>query len=202
MVFFKLISYLLHPLLFSFIGTFLYLYLSPEHILKQQEYIILLIVFVSTYIIPILLLSLLKKVQLINDFHLNTIDERKFPILFFIILSFLIGRTLNHIQIVDLLAYSFFGIAIGLSLTYVLFGLKIKTSLHMLGIGGIVGFLLIMSYYYELNFNALIASLIILSGLIGMARIALEAHKPKEVYIGFLLGILSQWLAFLLHQNI
>ena len=104
MVFFKLISYLLHPLLFSFIGTFLYLYLSPEHILKQQEYIILLIVFVSTYIIPILLLSLLKKVQLINDFHLNTIDERKFPILFFIILSFLIGRTLNHIQIVDLLA--------------------------------------------------------------------------------------------------
>ena len=111
MFFYKFISYLLHPLLFSFLGTFLYLYLSPEHMVKQQEYIILLIVFVSTYIIPVLLLTLLKKVNLIEDYQLRTIEERKFPILFFIILSFLIGRTLLHIRIVDLLAFSFFGIA-------------------------------------------------------------------------------------------
>ena len=200
MFFYKFISYLLHPLLFSFLGTFLYLYLSPEHMVKQQEYIILLIVFVSTYIIPILLLTLLKKVNLITDYHLRTIEERKFPILFFIILSFLIGRTLLNIRIVDLLAFSFFGIAFGLSLTYLFFALKIKSSLHMLGIGGIIGFVMIMSYEYQLNFNALLAGLILVAGLIGVARLSLKEHTPAEVYIGFLVGVTSQWLSYQLYS--
>jgi hypothetical protein len=200
MFFYKFISYLLHPLLFSFLGTFLYLYLSPEHMVKQQEYIILLIVFVSTYIIPILLLTLLKKVNLITDYHLRTIEERKFPILFFIILSFLIGRTLLNIRIVDLLAFSFFGIAFGLSLTYLFFALKIKSSLHMLGIGGIIGFVMIMSFEYQLNFNALLASLILVAGLIGVARLSLKEHTSAEVYIGFLIGVTSQWLSYQLYN--
>jgi hypothetical protein len=202
MFIYKLISYVLHPLLFSFLGSFLYLYLSPKHIVKKQEYIILLIVFISTYIIPIILLGLLKKLKLINDYHLKSIDERKFPILFFIMLSFLIGRAMVSIQIADLLAFSFFGVAFALSFTYLLFNLKIKTSLHTLGIGGIIGFVMVMSYEYKLNFNSLLAGLFVLAGLIGLSRLALNAHRPKEVYIGFLLGMISQFISFQIYQNI
>lgn len=201
MFFHKLVSYVLHPLLFAFIGTFIYLYLSPTHILKQQEYLILLIVFVSTYVIPIGLMFILRRTGLIDDFHMRTIDERKFPVLFFILLAFLIGRTLLKIQIVDLLAYSFFGIAIGLVLSYALFYLKLKTSLHTLGIAGILGFVMIMSYEYQLNFNSLIAALLIFGGLIGYSRLALNAHRPSEVYIGYLVGVISQFMAYQLYQN-
>jgi len=183
-------------------GSFLYLYLTPKHIVKEQEYIILFVVFVSTYIIPVLLLALLKKVKLIDDFHLKTINERKFPILFFIMLSFLIGRAMIGIGIVDLLAFSFFGVAFALSFTYLLFNIKIKTSLHTLGIGGIIGFVMVISYEYQLNFNALLAGLFILAGLIGVSRLGLNAHRPKEVYIGFILGIISQWMSFQIYQNI
>ena len=202
MFIYKLISYILHPLLFSFMGSFLYLYLTPKHVAKQQEYIILLVVFVSTYIVPIILLGLLKKVKLIDDYHIKTISERKFPVLFFILLSFLLGRALLGIHIVDLLAFSFFGVAFALSFTYLLFNLKIKTSLHTLGIGGIIGFVMVMSYEYRLNFNALLAGLFIVAGLIGVARLALNAHRPKEIYIGFLLGLISQWMSFQIYQNI
>lgn len=202
MFFYKFISYVLHPLLFSFFGSFLYLYLTPKHIVKEQEYIILFVVFVSTYIIPILLLALLKKVKLIDDYHLKTINERKFPILFFIMLSFLIGRALIGIGIVDLLAFSFFGVAFALSFTYLLFNIQIKTSLHTLGIGGIIGFVMVISYEYQLNFNALLAGLFIIAGLIGVSRLALNAHRPKEVYIGFILGIICQWMSFEIYQNI
>ena len=198
---YKLISYVLHPLLFSFMGSFLYLYLTPKHIVKQQEYIILSIVFVSTYIIPILLLALLKRINLINDYHLRSIDERKFPILFFIMLSFLIGRAMTSIQIADLLAFSFFGVAFALSFTYLLFNIKIKTSLHTLGIGGIIGFVMVMSYEYQLNFNSIIAGLFLIAGLIGVSRLALNAHRPKEIYIGFLLGIICQFISFQIYQN-
>ena len=199
---YKVISYVLHPLLFAFMGSFIYLYLTPKHVVKEQEYIILFVVFVSTYIIPIILLALLKKVKLIDDYHLRSINERKFPVLFFIMLSFLIGRALIAIHIVDLLAFSFFGVAFALSFTYLLFNLKIKTSLHTLGIGGIIGFVMVMSSEYQLNFNAFLAGLFVVAGLIGVARLALNAHSPKEIYIGYVLGIISQWMSFQIYQNI
>ncbi|UCE93509.1 MAG: hypothetical protein JSV73_12035 [Flavobacteriaceae bacterium] len=202
MFIYKLVSYILHPLLFSFFGSFLYLYLTPKHIVKQQEYIILLIVFVSTYIVPILLLALLKRVKMIEDYHLRTIDERKFPVLFFIMLSFLLGRAMLGIQIADLLAFSFFGVAFALSFTYLFFNINIKTSLHMLGIGGIIGFVMVMSYEYHLNFTSLLSGLFLIAGLIGVSRLGLNAHRPKEIYLGFLLGMISQFLSFQVYQNI
>jgi len=139
---------------------------------------------------------------MISDYHLRNIEERKFPILFFIMLSFLLGRAMVSTQIADLLAFSFFGVAFALSFTYLLFNIKIKTSLHTLGIGGIIGFVMVMSYEYRLNFNSLLAALFILAGLIGVSRLALNAHRPKEIYIGFLLGLISQFISFQIYQNI
>jgi len=202
MLVFKVISYVLHPLLFAFMGSFIYLYLTPKHVVKEPEYIILFVVFVSTYIIPIILLALLKKINLINDYHLSSINERKFPVLFFIMLSFLIGRALIAIHIVDLLAFSFFGVAFALSFTYLLFNLKIKTSLHTLGIGGIIGFVMVLSYEYQLNFHAFLAGLFVVAGLIGISRMVLNAHSPIEVYIGYVLGIVSKFMIFQIYQNI
>jgi len=202
MRFYKIISFVFHPLLFSFIGTFLFLFLSPKHFIKQQEYIILIVIFVSTYILPILLLILLKKMEFINDYHLRTIEERKFPILFFTVLSFLIGRMLLNIQIVNLLAFSFFGVTLALSATYLLFHFNIKSSLHTLGMGGLVGFVIIMSLEYQLNFNLIIAILFVVSGVVAVSRIKLNAHQNKEVYIGFLIGILSQIISFQVYQSI
>ena len=89
-----------------------------------------------------------------------------------------------------------------LSLTYLFFALRIKSSLHMIGIGGIIGFVMIMSFEYQLNFNSLLASLFLVAGLIGVARLSLNAHKPGEVYIGFLVGVLAQWISYELYTMI
>lgn len=106
------------------------------------------------------------------------------------------------IQIADLLAFSFFGVAFALSFTYLLFSIKIKTSLHTIGIGGLIGFVMVMSYAYQLNFNSLIAGLFVIGGIIGVSRLALNVHSPKEVYIGFLIGLISQFISFQIYQNI
>jgi len=201
MLFYKFVSLIFHPLLFSFIGTFLYLFLSPKHFIKKQEYLILIVIFVSTYIFPIFLLIFLKKMNFIKDFYLKSIEERKFPILFFIVLLFLIGKMLLNLQIVDLLAFSFYGVALALFITYILFWLNIKSSLHTLGIGGIIGLVIIMSFEYQLNFNFLIAVLFILSGVISVSRIKLKAHLNKEVYIGFIIGIMAQLIIFQVYQS-
>ncbi|MDZ7613099.1 MAG: hypothetical protein U5K51_04855 [Flavobacteriaceae bacterium] len=192
----KFISYALHPILFSTIGSLLYFLLSPSHISKPQEHVILVVVFVSTYLLPLLLLYILKHFQLINSFELETIEERKFPILFLVLLTYLIGRMLLSLQVVDLLAYSFYGSCLALLISYLLFYLKIKTSIHTMGIGSLIGFIVMMSIYYEMNFNLLLAVFIILAGFIGSARLALGVHKPVEIFLGIAIGIGSQLLVF------
>ncbi len=202
MLFYRIISYVFHPLLFSFIGTFLYLVLTPIHMAKKQEYLILSIVFISTYILPVFLLMFLKKIKMIESYHLKQVEERKFPILFFILLSILLGKMLLNIKIANVLAYSFFAIAIALSAAYLFLFLRIKTSLHTLGIGGVLGFILILSLHYQMNFNWILALLFIISGLIAVSRLKLEAHTPKEVYLGFLLGVIAQFISFQFYQSI
>ncbi len=192
----KFISYALHPILFSTIGGLMYFLLSPSHIPKPQEHIILVVIFVSTYLLPLLLLYILKHFQLIDSFELETIEERKFPILFLVLLTYLIGRMLLSLQVVDLLAYSFYGSCMALLISYLLFYLKIKTSIHTMGIGSLIGFIVMMSIYYEMNFNLLLAVLVILAGFIGSARLALEVHKPFEILLGIVIGIGSQLLVF------
>ena len=71
----------------------------------------------------------------------------------------------------------------------------------MLGIGGIISFTMIMSFQYKLNFNLIIAILFILAGIIAVSRLALKAHQPKEIYIGLLVGMVSQVISYQFYQS-
>jgi hypothetical protein len=139
---------------------------------------------------------ILKKMKIIDSYYLKTIEERKFPTIFFIMLSMMIGKMLLNIQLVDLLAYSFFGIALALTFSYLLFMKHVKTSLHTMGIGGIIGFVLVMSYEYQMNFTIIISLLFILAGLIAVSRLKLQAHNSSEVYLGFIIGMTTQFISY------
>jgi len=196
MKFYKYISYILHPVLTPIVSTLLYFIIIPNHIPEEFAYRVLSIVFVTTYIIPILLLYFLKKVKLIESYHLSSIDERKFPILFFAILSLLLGNLLLKANIINLLALSFFGITLASGIVYILFFGKIKTSLHTLGIGGLIGFIGIISYQYQLNLLLLLIFLFLLFGFIATSRLKLEAHSMNEIFIGFFVGFFTQIIVY------
>ena len=188
----RIISYLFHPVLFSTISALLFFIIQPQYLPRPFVYKILLVIFISTYVVPILFLFILKQRNTIEDFHLKTIKERKIPLFFFTMISLLLAYRLFEIKIVNLLAYSFFGAAIGMLLVFVLFFLKIKTSLHTLAIGSLTGFIMILSFHYKIGLLFLISFLILLFGLVAYARLKLKAHHPIEVYIGFFIGIISQ----------
>lgn len=196
MQFAKLISFIFHPIIVPIASALLYFILIPNHIPKNITYYILGLIFITTYILPVVLLFILKKTQLIEDFHLKTIDERKFPIIFFTILSFLIGRLLLKPAIVDVLGYSFIAISISMLVVYLLFFLKIKTSLHTLAIAGQIGFITIISYHYKNNLLVLLVFLFLLLGIIGSSRLKLKAHTSLEVLLGFFIGFLPQFILY------
>lgn len=196
MKFYKFVSYIFHPVLIPIVCTLLYFIIIPNHIPRNFAYWVLIIVFATTYIFPLLLLYFLKKVKLIENYHLSSINERKFPIFFFTALTLFLGIRLLKFNVVDLLAFSFFGCALALSISFILLFIKIKTSLHTLGISGLIGFISIISYEYKINLLVLLIILFLIFGIIATARLKLQAHKTSEVLIGFTIGLLSQLIIY------
>ncbi|SNR55107.1 hypothetical protein SAMN06265371_10576 [Lutibacter agarilyticus] len=196
MKFSKFISYFFHPINFAIIGAVIYFLFVPKYIFKEQEYIILLIIFIGTYIFPLLLLYLMKQFKLINSYHLNTIEERKFPTLLFISISIFIGQWLYKTSVVNLLALYYIGFGLCLITTYIFLNFNKKISLHTAAIGGFIGFLLFFSYHYKINLILLLIGFLIFSGIIATARLELKAHSMAEVVLGYILGIATQLLVY------
>lgn len=192
----KIISYFFHPINFSIIGAFLYFLFVPKYIYKPQEYLVLIIIFIVTYISPLVLLYLLKKYKIIQSYHMVTIEERKFPVILFISISFFIGYWIFETAIADILSLFYFGYGLALIIIYLFLYFKRKASLHTVAIGGIIGFLLYFCYYYKINLIYILVGFFLLSGIIGSARLHMKAHSLSEVISGFFIGLISQIIVF------
>lgn len=196
MRFYKLISLILHPAVLPTIGVLLYFIFIPKMLDQKQEFYILGLVFVVTYIIPIIVLFLLKSLGFIKNFYLISLRERKIPVLLMIFLFFLLGKIFTISSITYDLGVLFYASSLGLLFVNIIFIWKIKISLHLIGMGNMLGFLFILNYQYGIKALPAIMIIILLSGILASARIQLKAHIPKEVYLGFFLGIISQFVMF------
>ena len=202
MKFSKFISYFFHPINFPIIGTILYFLLVPEYIFKPQEHIIIIVTLIFTYAFPLLLLILLKYFKMIDSYHMVTIEERKFPTLLFISISFILGYWLYKSTVVDILSLFYFGFGFVLICSYIFLYYKIKISLHTSAIGGLIGFLIYFSYFYKLNLIVLLSLLFLVSGIIASSRLRLQAHNLSEVLLGFIFGVVSQFIVYSIYYII
>jgi hypothetical protein len=67
---------------------------------------------------------------------------------------------------------------------------KIKASLHLIGISGVVGFILLLSFIYQTNLLYLIAISIFSMGWIAASRLQAKAHNAKEIAWGLFIGLI------------
>ncbi|WP_166384185.1 MULTISPECIES: hypothetical protein [unclassified Polaribacter] len=196
MKFYKFISVMLHPIVIPTIGITLYFILIENSFSKNQKFAVLGLIFVTTYIVPLLLLILFRRFKLIKSFKAESIKERKIPVAMMIVLFYLLGNTLYGIANLRDLGMLFYATSLGLVFIYLLFALKIKTSIHLISIGITVGFFYVLSFIYQQNLIAVLICGLLLSGILASARLHLKAHTHKEVYLGFILGFLSPSIVF------
>lgn len=192
----KFISTILHPIVMPTIGIILYFILTPINLSRRQQYTILGIVFIATYIIPLLLLVFLKRINYIKSFQVHGINERKIPIFFMMTLLFMLGKFFAEISIIKDLSFLFFGVVFGLIVIYFLFIVKIKASLHLLSVGAATGYFLLFQQIHGIYILPLVMAFIFLSGVLAASRLHLKAHTSKEVYLGFFIGLISPFLAY------
>ncbi len=186
----KTLSTILHPMLIPTLGLFLifnigghFSYLPIEH-----KRIIYLIVFVSTCMLPLVLMPLFLLLGVIKSIYMEERRERILPTVFTGMFFCLGYYFLSRIPIVPSFIQSFMLatiIAISLALLITLFW---KVSMHMIGIGGLTGALLALSFRFGIDIWLLFSMALVLAGALGSARLYLNAHTPAQVHVGFLLG--------------
>lgn len=196
MRFHKTISTLLHPIVVPTIGVILYFILIPHTLIRKQQLVMLALVFGFTYIVPVFILLILKGLGLIKNFQLHSIKERKIPLFLMIVIFYFLGKSLFSISLIRDLAILFYGTALSLIIIYILFSAKIKASIHLLSMGSALGFFLILTDKYDISMLPIIMIIVLLSGLLGSSRLHLNAHTTTEVYAGFFIGAICQFLVF------
>jgi len=153
----------------------------------ETKLVVLSTVLISTIIIPVVSLVLLKYSKVIDSLLLKERRQRNLPfiiiILFYYLTYFLLSRT-SLPAIYNLL------ILLSTLLIIIAFfiNLYFKISIHTLSWGSFTGTLIGLSYRYNIDFANFIILLLSISGLVAYSRLQLKAHRSVEVYTGFLLG--------------
>ena len=193
----KFISTILHPTVLPTAGAFLYFIFVTQQFGKRLQLIILGLIFILTYMVPILLMFFLKNFGFIKDFQVSTIKERRVPVIFMILILYFLGNTIIQIPMIRNLGILFYGTSLSLICIYILFSAKLKSSLHLVSMGNMLGFFLIMTNINNLSILFIIIPLIFLSGVLASSRLYLKAHTPVELLIGFFLGFIAQFTLFI-----
>lgn len=198
MQFYKYISTILHPIVIPTIGVMLYFLLIPNNLVSNQKLMVLSLVFIVTYLIPLLIIVIFKKLKFIKNYKIETIKERKLPIALMVFLFYLLGTTISNIANLRDLGLLFYATSLALFIVYILFFFRIKASVHLLSLGIFTGFFMLLSNIHSKSFVIVIMILFLIAGVLASARLALKAHTSKEVYIGFFIGLITTSIVYFL----
>lgn len=156
------------------------------------------VTFIFTFILPSINALILLKMGRINSLAMETASERVLPYagaaLYYFALFYLfyVAGFPNIFKILIL------GAAISVLLT-ILINFKWKISAHTIGIGGIAGASLGIEYRLQLDFHLILMMVLFFSGIVGCARLKLNAHTPAQVYTGFVLGFFVELLLCIIY---
>lgn len=187
----KILSVLFHPLLLPSIGILILLNSGSilEFLPFQAKKIILLIVFVSTIILPLTFVPFFIFQKIIKNVQMENKRERLIPFFVTSVLYFFCYYMLKRLGAPQIIVLFILAAAINIFILF-LFSLKYKISAHMAGIGGLTGALIAFSFILKVNLEYFIIAAIIISGIIGYSRLKLETHKQYQIYIGWFTGLI------------
>lgn len=192
-LFAKIFSVLFHPLLMTSLGLLILFNSGTSLSVVQPEVkrISMIVVFLFTCIFPIGLMVMLYLTKMIKDFELSERGERTLPLAMTIILFLFTFFILRGIPQLERGHVSFIlSPAVGMLLILAMNN-YMKPSVHMLGLGGLLGMLLVIIVFFRAPLQVLFVIVVLAAGITGSARLILKLHTPKELLAGALIGFLS-----------
>jgi hypothetical protein len=155
------------------------------------------IVFFTTFFLPAAFIFFMIKRGMIGSLYIDAREERTVPYVITIVFFILTYYLLRRIQLSQVYSLFMIGAAL-LVISVFVINLFWKISSHMAAIGALTGMTIGLSYFLGMIFLNIIIVAMVLSGVVGYARLRLNAHTPAQVYGGFLLGSILVTILFVL----
>ena len=194
----KIISVLFQPLLIP-TYTLLLVFSLNNYIalIIPVEYrkIIVALVAVTTFVLPAIFILIMYRRKMINTLNMDRREERILPLFITGIFYFLAYNLMRRIQLDDVYMRLFLGSFLSV-ITALIISFFWKISMHMIGMGGLVGALIGITQVVPVDLATWVMIAVFLSGITGFARLKLKAHTPLQVYAGFTGGLLVMLLVF------
>ncbi|MEH6537083.1 MAG: hypothetical protein V7719_11860 [Psychroserpens sp.] len=188
----KSISYIFHPLLMPLLGVVFYFSKTPRFIPEPAMKAKVFSIAILTIVLPILLFYLLKTLNKVESFHLETVEERRIPLFINGSIIILVLVRVLPINEIPELYFFFIGILISTVTCLMLAFAKFKASIHMIASAGFFMFAVAVAIHFKININGTIALMCIVIGAIATSRLHLKAHTPIELATGFFVGLIPQ----------
>jgi hypothetical protein len=200
----NIISWVFHPLLmvtYLFTIFILFFPVGLEPIRANTQWNFLFLVFSMTFLLPVVNIVLLKFFGTLSRFSMPTRKDRIVPFFFIAVLHTLLiymfySRT--RISIDDNLL-KFLIIADALIVASFVITLFYKISVHAIGVWGLTGILLTLNQIttHGALFYPLVGCIAI-AGAVMSARLQLNAHTSREVWMGAVVGLAVSFIGMVI----
>ena len=151
------------------------------------------IVILNTLILPLCITYFLLVRGWIRSFEMESREERLVPFIVNATLLMNAYYLILKLELPRVYALLMLGAALAVVIAIII-NFKWKISIHMIGIGGIIGVFFGLSTFLFVDLRTPILICILLAGLLGAARLSLGAHGPMQIYAGFAVGFLCEYL--------
>lgn len=199
----KILSYIFHPLLFPTYGTLLIITTNPNmfgYFGQKVHGLWLLTVFFLTFLFPVIWLLMMRGLQMIDNFELPDAKDRIVPFIatatFYLWTTWMFKPSPNmKLPPNQLVFLMMAGACMAIFLGFII-NVFSKISLHSIAAGSMLGLMLPLVRISTLDLRLMLVAVILIAGVVGSARLLLNAHQPREVYLGYFVGFTGQFIGF------
>jgi len=192
----QFLSVLLHPVLMPTYALLLIFRQSTYFsysVSPEAKVALFSIILLNTLILPVLISYILVKRGWIRSFEMEKREERLMPYLTNLVLILLASFMIYKLRLPRVFFLLTLGAAAAVTIAMIV-NIKWKISIHMVGIGGLIGTFFGLSAFLLVDLRMMIILCLMIAGLLGVARVTLGAHRPSQIYVGFLAGFLCEYL--------
>jgi len=195
----KAISFIFHPLL---LPTYIIAVLINLNVFfalmipDEAKWKIIILVLITSAIFPLIIMYGMYRLKLVKSLLIDSREERLYPYIATSIFFFVSCYMIWQINISPVYYYCLLGASI-LALLTLLINIRWKISAHPVSMGGVLGILIGLQTVLLIDIMWLIAITILISGIVGFARLRAGSHTQAQIYTGYIVGFLGTFLLIL-----
>lgn len=197
----SIISVLFHPVFMPVVMALVVFKLAPAGfagLAPKQVALLFISIGLTAVFFPLFTVLLMKALGFVKSFTLADQRERVIMLIACMFFYFWISHVMNNMQgaIPQSLKVLFLGNFWGIILIF-LASIFTRVSMHTAAAGGMVGIIAVLHLSTDVNVIIPFFVALAIAGIIGTARLLLGAHKRGDVWLGYIIGIVSQLGAYL-----